>query len=76
MINPNDYVCDVEDGMPVLGNGIFDNWPKYGDPAFKVWCEANNVYYYARPGYMFKKSEAIQLAKESGAHYLIWENMS
>jgi len=43
---------------------------------FKDWCNRNNVFYYGRPASMFHESEALDLAANACATFLLMEDMS
>lgn len=43
---------------------------------FRNWCNTNNVYYYGRPAADFSEAEALDLAANACATFLLMDNMS
>jgi hypothetical protein len=44
--------------------------------AFRDYCRANRIYYYARPRETFYRTEAFQLAERAGCDKLLLEDLS
>jgi hypothetical protein len=44
--------------------------------AFKAYCRANGIFYYARPREDFSEHEGYELAAKAGARYILLEDLS
>lgn len=60
----------------VFGTAAEDATVEAFKRAFKRYCTANHIFYYARPHESFFQSEAIELAAAAGCTAVLLEDMS
>jgi hypothetical protein len=56
--------------------GKLDPYSNAGADAFKEFCKVHGIYYYAAPREHFDVAAAYQTAHQSGAHFLVMEDLS
>jgi hypothetical protein len=56
--------------------GKLDPYSNAGSAAFKEFCKVHSIQYYAAPREHFDVAAAYQTAHQSGAHFLVMEDLS
>jgi len=78
-INIDDFIIGHDDHTAHLSSNILKLFPYTSEHALKLFmqfCNINNVYYYARPAESFNREEGFRVARDIGASYIVFENMS
>ena len=65
-----------EDLPPQFQSGNFYTTGHDMVSAFRAYCAANRIFYYARPKEDFFVGEAYELAAKAGAKYILLEDLS
>lgn len=65
-----------EDLPPQFQSAAFYASPVSMVEAFKAYCRANGIFYYARPREDFSVREGYELAAAAGARYILLEDLS